>query len=219
MTVPVDYLLSRGQQIKVFSVILHKARELGFVCPDDKKIGTEGKYEGATVLEAARGAYFDVVSGLDFASLVSPKLFVPLVVSHMPKSLATASQPWHFHMLGGLLLYNLVVFLVFLPVYLLLDFNKHFYSENKDSTLGDKLYFCLMTHSNAMAGDYVPKTEAIRRVMSLHILFTWMQLLFIFYTAPPSSTSGRATVLAAAAKRANVIVAKANTFAKAVVKK
>lgn len=70
MTVPVDYLLSRGQQIKVFSVILHKAREMGFLCPDDKKIGTEGKYEGATVLDARRGAYFDVVSGLDFASLV-----------------------------------------------------------------------------------------------------------------------------------------------------
>lgn len=81
MSVPVDYLLSRGQQIKVFSVILHKARELGFVCPDDKKIGTDGKYEGATVLEAKRGAYFDVVSGLDFASLVSAVFFGGLLVS------------------------------------------------------------------------------------------------------------------------------------------
>lgn len=69
MWVPVDYLLARGQQIKVFSVVLHKARELGFLCPDNKAIGTDGKYEGATVLEAKRGAYFDVVSGLDFASL------------------------------------------------------------------------------------------------------------------------------------------------------
>lgn len=66
---PVEYLLSRGQQIKVFSVVLYKARQLGFLCPDDKAIGTDGKYEGATVLDAKRGAYFDVVSGLDFASL------------------------------------------------------------------------------------------------------------------------------------------------------
>ena len=60
------------QQIKVYSTLLGKARAMGFILPDDKAIGVpEGvKYEGATVLEARRGAYFDVVSGLDFASLV-----------------------------------------------------------------------------------------------------------------------------------------------------
>lgn len=67
--VPVDYLLSRGQQIKVFSLILKQAREMGYLLPDDKGITCEGKYEGATVLDAKRGAYFDVISGLDFASL------------------------------------------------------------------------------------------------------------------------------------------------------
>ena len=72
VNVPMDYLLNRGQQIKVFSAILGKARAMGYVIPDNKAIGLpEGaKYEGATVLEANRGAYFDVVSGLDFASLV-----------------------------------------------------------------------------------------------------------------------------------------------------
>lgn len=69
VTVPVDYLLNRGQQIKVFSLILKKARQHSFLCPDDEGIGTTGKYEGATVLDAQRGAYFDIVSGLDFASL------------------------------------------------------------------------------------------------------------------------------------------------------
>lgn len=56
----------------MFSVILGKARQLGYVIPDDEGIGVpEGvKYEGATVLDAKRGAYFDVVTGLDFASLV-----------------------------------------------------------------------------------------------------------------------------------------------------
>lgn len=69
--VPMDYLLNRGQQIKVFSALLGKARAMGFLVPDDKAIGVpEGvKYEGATVLQAKRGAYFDVVATLDYASL------------------------------------------------------------------------------------------------------------------------------------------------------
>lgn len=67
--VPVSYLLTRGQQIKVFSLILKQAKDMGFVIPDDKALAIEGKFEGATVLEAKKGAYFDVISGLDFASL------------------------------------------------------------------------------------------------------------------------------------------------------
>ena len=57
-------------QIKVYSAILGKARQMGFVVPDNKAIGLpEGvKYEGATVLDARRGAYMDIVTGLDFAS-------------------------------------------------------------------------------------------------------------------------------------------------------
>jgi DNA polymerase delta subunit 1 len=69
--VPVDYLQFRGQQIRVFSLLTRKARQLGFVAPDTEKMdpaGTE-KYEGATVLDAAKGAYFEIVSALDFASL------------------------------------------------------------------------------------------------------------------------------------------------------
>lgn len=67
--VPVDYLLLRGQQVKVWSLLLRKARSMGFVIPDDVGIGTSGKYAGATVLEACVGAHFDIVSALDFASL------------------------------------------------------------------------------------------------------------------------------------------------------
>jgi DNA polymerase delta subunit 1 len=70
--VPLEYLIMRGQQIKVFSLLLRKARALGFVAPDvDRKASApDGKYEGATVLEAQKGGYLnDIVSGLDFASL------------------------------------------------------------------------------------------------------------------------------------------------------
>ena len=69
---PVDYLQNRGQQIRVYSLLVRKARSLGFVCPDVDRNATEGpqeKYEGATVLNAERGAYFEIISALDFASL------------------------------------------------------------------------------------------------------------------------------------------------------
>lgn len=69
VSVPLGYIFTRGQQVRVFSVILQKARSKNFVCPDNVAISVEGKYTGATVLDAQRGAYFDVVSGLDFASL------------------------------------------------------------------------------------------------------------------------------------------------------
>ena len=69
--VPMEFLITRGQQIKVLSLILKKSRSLGFVCPDFPRPSTdEEKYEGATVLDAQTGAYLeDVVSALDFASL------------------------------------------------------------------------------------------------------------------------------------------------------
>ena len=69
-SVPLAYILNRGQQIKVFSLVTRKARELGFLVPDNEGIPADGeKYEGATVLSAERGAYFEPVSALDFASL------------------------------------------------------------------------------------------------------------------------------------------------------
>ena len=69
--VPLPYLLERGQQIKVFSLVARKARELGFLVPDLRREepADGGKYEGATVLDAKKGAHFDVVSALDFKSL------------------------------------------------------------------------------------------------------------------------------------------------------
>lgn len=69
--VPVEYLMNRGQQIKVYSLLTRKARATGFVAPDMER-GPDGpteKFQGATVLEAKAGGYFDVISGLDFASL------------------------------------------------------------------------------------------------------------------------------------------------------
>lgn len=77
--VPIQYLFSRGQSIKVFSQLLRKAKPKGFVVPhftksetsDDKTTNGAGDvaYEGATVLDAKAGFYENPVATLDFASL------------------------------------------------------------------------------------------------------------------------------------------------------
>ncbi|KAK9843469.1 hypothetical protein WJX81_004288 [Elliptochloris bilobata] len=71
--VPMSFLLTRGQSIKVFSQILRKARQRGLVVPNIKVHGgnpADGvAYEGATVLDAKQGFYKTPVATLDFASL------------------------------------------------------------------------------------------------------------------------------------------------------
>jgi DNA polymerase delta subunit 1 len=71
--VPLAYLSERGQQIKVFSQMAYKARELNFVIPTMKFGSAPGGpgdgYQGATVLEAQTGAYYGPITALDFASL------------------------------------------------------------------------------------------------------------------------------------------------------
>ena len=67
--VPLSFLSERGQQIKVFSQLSRKARELGFMIPVMQIKGTDDKYQGATVLEAQTGAYYSPITALDFASL------------------------------------------------------------------------------------------------------------------------------------------------------
>ncbi|KAB1210534.1 DNA polymerase delta catalytic subunit [Morella rubra] len=68
--VPISFLLSRGQSIKVLSQLLRKAKQKGLVIPNVKHAGSEqGTFEGATVLEARAGFYEKPIATLDFASL------------------------------------------------------------------------------------------------------------------------------------------------------
>ncbi|XP_068330245.1 DNA polymerase delta catalytic subunit [Pyrus communis] len=68
--VPMSFLLSRGQSIKVLSQLLRKAKQKNLLIPYVKKAGSEqGTYEGATVLEAKAGFYEKPIATLDFASL------------------------------------------------------------------------------------------------------------------------------------------------------
>lgn len=73
--VPPSYLLTRGQSIKVFSQLLRKAKQRGFILPFKKSGAGPGgagdgvAYEGATVLDPKIGFYKQPVATLDFASL------------------------------------------------------------------------------------------------------------------------------------------------------
>lgn len=67
--VPLSFLSERGQQIKVYSQLTRKARQLGFIVPTCIKLDDDVSYEGATVLEPQTGAYYSPITALDFASL------------------------------------------------------------------------------------------------------------------------------------------------------
>jgi DNA polymerase delta subunit 1 len=68
--VPVSFLIARGQQIKVFSMILRKCRTEKLLVPTLSKRGGQGDgYEGATVLDPIKNYYEDPIATLDFASL------------------------------------------------------------------------------------------------------------------------------------------------------
>jgi len=67
--IPFNYLLSRGQQIKVISQLYRKAKQLKYLVPALKSEGSDEAYEGATVIEPERGYYDVPIATLDFASL------------------------------------------------------------------------------------------------------------------------------------------------------
>ena len=83
--VPFNFLLSRGQSIKVLSQLFRKAMDDGYVIPTLKSegmdvllflvflsnnlLGTDEQYEGATVIEPKRGYYDVPIATLDFSSL------------------------------------------------------------------------------------------------------------------------------------------------------
>lgn len=69
--VPISWLITRGQQIKVFAQIAYSCSKKNVCVPffSKKKVDTD-KFVGATVLTANKGAYMtQAVAGLDFASL------------------------------------------------------------------------------------------------------------------------------------------------------
>lgn len=70
--IPLNYLLSRGQSIKVISQLYRKANALNMVIPYHKtsiSSDSEDTYEGATVFDPKIGFYTSPIATLDFTSL------------------------------------------------------------------------------------------------------------------------------------------------------
>lgn len=85
--VPVSFLISRGQQIKVFSMILRKCKDEKLLVPTLAKVGggSDVGYEGATVLDPIKKYYKDPIATLDFASLypsIMQAWYVPFFRRH-----------------------------------------------------------------------------------------------------------------------------------------
>ncbi|KAI8099328.1 DNA polymerase family B-domain-containing protein [Halteromyces radiatus] len=67
--VPFNYILVRGQQIKVISQLFRRALEEDLVIPVIKSEIAEEQYEGATVIDPVKGYYDVPIATLDFTSL------------------------------------------------------------------------------------------------------------------------------------------------------
>lgn len=70
--VPVKYIIERGIQIRVLSLILRKAKVYLLLAPvasEDKNNVEEDQYKGATVIDPITGFYVDPIFTLDFTSL------------------------------------------------------------------------------------------------------------------------------------------------------
>lgn len=67
--VPLAYLLTRGQQVKVYSQILRAAKKNDLIIPTHTNSKFNSQFEGATVIEPKRGFYKNPIATLDFASL------------------------------------------------------------------------------------------------------------------------------------------------------
>jgi DNA polymerase delta subunit 1 len=67
--VPITWLITRGESIKVYSQISYTARKDNYLIPAPQKYRAKQSFKGATVLSPKYGAYNEPVCGLDFASL------------------------------------------------------------------------------------------------------------------------------------------------------
>jgi len=67
--VPIRFLFVKGQQIKVASQLYRKAMKHDMIIPVERHGKSDGKYEGADVLDPITGFYQDPIATLDFASL------------------------------------------------------------------------------------------------------------------------------------------------------
>jgi DNA polymerase elongation subunit (family B) len=79
--VPFSWLFTRGQGVKIFSLVAKQCRKEGFVIKVVRKEEDDGSYEGAIVLVAKPGIYLKPISVTDYASLY-PSSMISENISH-----------------------------------------------------------------------------------------------------------------------------------------
>ena len=96
--VPIRFLFTRGQQIKVASQLYRKAKHCDMLIPVDRTMSSGDQFEGADVLDPKLGFYREPIATLDFASL-----YPSIMMAHnlcystlMPKSVARMMDPSHY---------------------------------------------------------------------------------------------------------------------------
>lgn len=96
--VPFSFLCIRGQQIKVASQLLRKARHTGMLIPTQSRGEIGDKFEGAFVLDPKKGYYDNPIVTLDFASL-----YPSIMMAHnlcyctlVPPQIAHKLSPEHY---------------------------------------------------------------------------------------------------------------------------
>eukprot|EP00917_Polyrhabdina_sp_WS-2016_P024989 GHVP01053924.1.p1 GENE.GHVP01053924.1~~GHVP01053924.1.p1 ORF type:complete len:1002 (+),score=148.80 GHVP01053924.1:260-3007(+) len=67
--IPFEFILGRGQQIRVLSKLLRLSKKKFFFMPDMRNESLDGEFEGATVIEPKKGFYNIPITTLDFVSL------------------------------------------------------------------------------------------------------------------------------------------------------
>jgi hypothetical protein len=93
----------------------------------------------------------------------------------------------HFKFVRASLCYNALIFAVFMCLYFAMNFSEHFTTAvvpgetwTKPVSSTGKLYFAVMTHTAMGSNDITPKTDWARRVVGLHAVLAWMQVLLVF---------------------------------------
>lgn len=98
----------------------------------------------------------------------------------MPKRYIVASRDTF---LEAIILYNLLIYTIFVAIYSSIDFEKHFEITNGTKpTPAFFMYFAFLTHSNAMCAEVTPRTEFGRTLLGFNVFCSW--ILFLTLLAP-----------------------------------
>lgn len=98
----------------------------------------------------------------------------------------------------GLVAYNLFVYSIFVALYSVIDFKKHFdIPAGLEPTTSVRMYYAFLSQAGVMAGEIVPKTAFGRALLSMHILLSWGIVVALLVPWDHTSSSSKSSILGA----------------------